>query len=214
MAGRHRKCLKCSGGKFVIRRQFIVYKRGEGKTWFSLNLFNTKMALVLVLVNKAIRESLWAADRSIVECLGPGSVPSGSSSIEATLKSSRFTIPFEDFALFHPLSVWSIRLYPYPLAVPIYLRFTHPILQPLFYPGITPLALWLAYQNRPAFPCGLKAINANWRQGPSLSSSQQVSLFTWRGGSVGVCGPNEPATAPVLPPMDRYTLPRYHWENV
>ena len=115
MAGCHRKWLNDCKVLLLERSGEVCYQAGvhclkevRGKTWFSLNLFNTKMTPGLV-VNKAIGEYLIGG--LFIGCLGPGSVPSGSSSIQATLKWSSSTSPLKTLlfsTLILPLSVWSV----------------------------------------------------------------------------------------------------------
>lgn len=129
-------------------------KEVRGKTWFSLNLFNTKMTPSL-LVNKAITESLigWL----FTGCLRPAAVPH---------EAAAFRPPWSRAAL---QALWRLCSFPPSLCLfltdpslsplfclPVYLCFTHPILHALFYPWITSLALWLAYQNPYAFPLWFK----------------------------------------------------------
>lgn len=140
-------------------------KEVRGETWFSLNLLKTKMTPGL-LVNKAITESLIGG--LFTGCLRPGSVPQ---------EAGVFRPPWSRAA---PQALWRLCSFPPSLCLflsdpslsplfclPVYLCFTHPILHALFYPGITSLALWLAYQNLMHFPYALSAINANWRQATS-----------------------------------------------
>lgn len=87
------------------------------------------------LVNKGVR----AAERRTVG----GEQPSGSCSIQATLKLSISKSPLKTLLFFHPhfasfLSDPSLSLL---LCLLVYFCFTHPILQALFYPRITSLVL-------------------------------------------------------------------------
>lgn len=151
--------LKCLG-KFPIRKEFIVWRRWGGKL-HSLNLFNTKMTSA----NKARRGSLigaWGQGQSLRKQPGhPGVEP--------------LHRPFEDSALFHPHSASFCLIHLYPLSsASLSICVTHPF----FMLSFIPQSLSLAYQNPMHFPHGLSAINANWRQGTSLSSSLQVYLYT------------------------------------
>lgn len=127
-----------------------LFEGGEGETWFSLNLFNTKMTPGL-LVNKAITESLIGG--LFTGCLRLETVPQ---------EAAVFRPPWSRAA---PQALWRLCSFPPSLCLflsdpslsplfclPVYLCFTHPILHALFYPRITSLALWFAYQNLHAFP--------------------------------------------------------------